>query len=260
MPLGRGWYAHAVRSLPYGCGPVLLAAAVAGILIGARRLPRHTLIVAAFAAAYYAAIGSGYTVFFRYVMPLVPIVCLFAAIATKYAADLLTRSRRSVAEHSSARTVSLLVLVALIAFVAGPSTLTSVRMDLVLARTDTRVIAADWLGPQLRPEDTLHDAGGDYARLDLRDRRYHEWRFDPATQSFGHPEGLTPDWIVIADSPLRPTLQPIRACVAWLRTAMTPSTPSAARPAWKVLGCTTSRTRFSSRSLGSMKSSGQGRR
>ena len=30
VPLGRGWYAHAVRSLPYGCGPVMLAAAVAG--------------------------------------------------------------------------------------------------------------------------------------------------------------------------------------------------------------------------------------
>src|SRR4029453_421217 len=29
VPLGRGWYAHAVRSLPYGCGPVLLAAALA---------------------------------------------------------------------------------------------------------------------------------------------------------------------------------------------------------------------------------------
>ena len=75
--------------------------------------------------------------------------------------------------------------------------------SLVLARTDTRVIAAEWLGPQLRPEDTLHDAGGDYTRLDLRDRRYHEWHFDPKTRSFGHPEGLTPDWIVIPDSPVR---------------------------------------------------------
>ena len=193
VPLGRGWYAHAVRSLPYGCGPLLFITALAGLAIGARRCPRHTFIVAAFGAAYYAVIGSGYTVFFRYVMPLVPIVCLFAAIATKHAVDSLGTGIKS---HSA-------LVVALVAFVAGPSLLTSVRMDLVLARTDTRVIAAEWLGPQLQPEHTLHDAGGDYARLDLRNRRYHEWRFDPAKQSFGHPEGLTPDWIVIADSPLR---------------------------------------------------------
>jgi hypothetical protein len=182
---------------------VLLAAAVAGILIGARRRPRHTLIVSAFTAAYYAVIGSGYTVFFRYVMPLVPIVCLFAAVATIYAAVRLAGARPGEGDPSSSRTVGLLVPVALVGFVAGPPALTSVRMDLVLARTDTRVIAAEWLGPQLQPEHTLHDAGGDYARLDLRDRRYHEWHFDSKTQSFGHPGGLPPDWIVIPESPLR---------------------------------------------------------
>jgi Dolichyl-phosphate-mannose-protein mannosyltransferase len=209
VPLGRGWYAHAARSLPYGCGLLLLVAGLAGVAIGARRHPQHTFVVASFAAAYYAAIGSGYTVFFRYVMPLVPIVCLFAAIATSHAGDLLgtgfnTRTR-------------LLIRVALLMFVAGPSLLTSVRMDLVLARTDTRVIAGQWLGPQLRPEHTLHDAGSDYTRLDLRERRYHEWRFDPNTQSFGHPEGLIPDWIVISESPLRhyasahPALRPLVA-------------------------------------------------
>lgn len=203
VSLGRGWYAHAARSLPYGCGPVLLVAAVAGLAIGARRHPQHTFIVATFAAACYAVIGSGYAVFFRYVMPLVPIVCLFAAIATKAAADLLASVDWGEVAISRKEMARKLATVALVVLIAGPPALTSVRMDLVLARTDTRAIAAQWLGPQLRPEHTLHDAGGDYARLDLQDRQYHEWRFDPKTQSFGHPEGLTPDWIVIADSALR---------------------------------------------------------
>ena len=202
VPLGRGWYAHAARSLPYGCGLLLVVASLAGVAIGARRRPQHTFVVASFAAAYYAVIGSGYTVFFRYVMPLVPLVCLFAAIATTVAADLLVKPGQSL-DISRRRTDPTLGLVALIAIMAGPSLLTSVRMDLMLARTDTRVIAGQWLGPQLRPEHTLHDAASDYTRLNLRDRRYHEWRFDPNTQSFGHPEGLTPDWIVISESPLR---------------------------------------------------------
>ena len=203
MPLGRGWYAHATRSLPYGCGVLLLVVALAGLVIGARRHPQHTFIVAAFGVAYYAVIGSGYTVFFRYVMPLVPIVCLFAAVATKAAIDLLPSPDRGAADISRRSVTRTLVAAALVLFVGGPPAFTSARIDLVLARTDTRVIAAEWLGPQLRPEHTLHDAGGDYTRLDLRDRRYHEWRFDPQTRSFGHPEGLTPDWIVIPDSPVR---------------------------------------------------------
>jgi hypothetical protein len=193
VPLGRGWYAHAARSLPYGCGLLLFIASLAGLAIAARRHPQHTVIVASFALAYYAVIGSGYTVFFRYVMPLVPIVCLFAAMATKRAVDRL---------GAGVKTGSA-ILIALLMSIAGPSLLTSVRTDLLLARTDTRVIAARWLGPQLRPEHTLHDAGSNYTRLDLRERRYHEWRFDPNTQSFGHPEGLIPDWIVISESPLR---------------------------------------------------------
>jgi hypothetical protein len=42
MPLGRGWYAHATRSLPYGCGALLLVVALAGLVIAARRHPQHT--------------------------------------------------------------------------------------------------------------------------------------------------------------------------------------------------------------------------
>jgi hypothetical protein len=191
VPLGRGWWVHAVRSLPYGCGPLVFAAAIVGIAIAVRRHPRHALIVGAFAVVYYAAIGSGFTVFFRYVMPLVPIVCLFAALAVHHASELIAPRARPA-----------LLAVALAAVVAAPSAWTSVRMDLLLARTDTRVLAARWLGSQLQPEHTLHDAGGDYTRLDMRTLRYHEWRFDPKTQSFGHPAGLTPDWLVIGESPL----------------------------------------------------------
>ena len=76
--LGRGWFYHLTHSLPYGVGVALFVAAIAGVVPTVRGNPRHAFVLGLFAAAFYASIGSGYTVFFRYVLPLVPIVCLLA--------------------------------------------------------------------------------------------------------------------------------------------------------------------------------------
>jgi len=90
----------------------------------------------------------------------------------------------------------------LAATVAAPSIVNAVRLDLLLARTDTRVLAGEWLGPRLQPHDTLHASGGNYAKLDFGRTEFHEWRFDAASRSFGDPAGRTPDWIVLSESPL----------------------------------------------------------
>jgi hypothetical protein len=193
ISLGRGWTYHLTRSLPYGLGFGIFLAGVAGIIPLARHYGRHTLVIAAFAVAFFAAIGSGQTVFFRYVMPLVPIACLSAAVAVQHAG-------RWFAERT--RIPQWVAVGVLTGFVGGPSLVNSVWLDVLLARTDTRVIAARWLTPRLGPNDTVHDAGGDYTRLDYGRTPFHDWRFDPATKSFGDPAGRTPDWIVLYDSPL----------------------------------------------------------
>jgi len=61
-------------------------------------------VVLAFPLIYYAVIGSGQTVFARYVLPLVPFLCLLAAVtvvwrATEPSRDSTLRSL-DVAEHS----------------------------------------------------------------------------------------------------------------------------------------------------------------
>ena len=191
--LGRGWSYHLRHSLPYGLGVGIFAAAVAGVVPMARHHGRSALAIGAFAAALFAGIGSGQTVFFRYVLPLVPIACLSAAAAVRHGgAWLAARTRLPAA----------LVTGVLAAIVAAPSIFDAVRLDVLLARTDTRVLAARWLEPRLDPDDTLHDAGGDYARLDFGRTPFHDWRFDAATGSFGDPAGRTPDWIVLSESPL----------------------------------------------------------
>ena len=192
--LGRGWTYHLTRSLPYGCGLTIFLAALAGIPLTLRAHRPHAWVLAAFSLAFYVGIGSGHTVFFRYVVPLVPVVCLLAAIAVRHGAVWLARRA---ALHERAALLLLVVLV------GGPALVHAVWFDVLLARTDTRVLAGAWLGERIRPGDTVHDAGGDYARLELGRTRFHYWNFDPATRSFGHPEGLTPHWLVLTQSPLR---------------------------------------------------------
>jgi hypothetical protein len=86
--------------------------------------------------------------------------------------------------------------------VGGAGLVDSVRSDLLLARPDSRVLAADWLVPRLHAASTLHEAGGMYAQLDLSRARFHRWPFDPAMKSFGDPSGRQPDWLILHESPL----------------------------------------------------------
>lgn len=190
--LGRGWIYHVTHSLPYGVGITAVAASIPGAVLLARDRPRYALVLGSFCAALYLSIGSGYTVFFRYILPLVPIVCLAAAVAVRHAA--LWFSLRGVSHRAA--------LVALLIVTAGPGLVNSVWFDALLARTDTRALAGRWLEARLRPDDTLHDAGGMYASLDLSRSVFDQWHYDRAARSFGHPEGKNPDWLVLYESPL----------------------------------------------------------
>ena len=174
--------------------PVFLAA-IAGIVPMARHYPRHAFVVFLFGAGFYASIGSGQTVFFRYVLPLVPILCLPAAVATaRGAAWVSARTGFSPAAALRVLTVA----------VAGVGLVNCVWFDVLLSRTDSRVLAARWLATRLQAGDSLHDAGNNYTRLDLAEVRYHQWWYDSATDAFGHPAGETPVWLVLYESALEP--------------------------------------------------------
>jgi 4-amino-4-deoxy-L-arabinose transferase-like glycosyltransferase len=194
LDLGRGWTYHVRRSLPYGAGIPVSVAAVAGFVPFARDYGRPAFVLGAFAAAFYLSIGSGYTVFFRYVLPLIPIVCLLAAIGILHTASWLA------VRTGLQRALAVGIVTAV---VAAPGLVNSAWFDVLLTRTDTRVLAGEWIASRLKPEDSLYDAGGNYTRLDLRHVQFHPWVFDESTGSFGHPEGATPLWLVLHESPLQ---------------------------------------------------------
>ena len=210
LDVGPGWYAHLTRSLPYGCGVLTFAAAIAGMGIALRRAPRQALVLVAFVFAFLGVLGTGRTVFFRYVMPLVPLACVFAGITAAGLGEVFSRRRGAVAGAGLPTLIVVLVI-------GAPSLVSSAWMDVLLARTDSRIVAGQWLQGQLRPEHSVYDAGGTYVRLDLHGADYHQWIYDPRTHSFGDPDGKTPHWLVITESPLRlyalvePSLQRLAA-------------------------------------------------
>ncbi|MCM3880820.1 MAG: glycosyltransferase family 39 protein [Vicinamibacterales bacterium] len=193
LKVDRAWVYHLRYSLPYGAGVPIFAAAVVGIIAMARHGRRTSWIVAAFAAAFLVSIGSGHTVFFRYILPLVPVVCLLAAFAVRSMADWM--STRTALSRST-------VLGLVTASVAVLPFVNSVRFDVLLARLDTRVMAGRWLMARLTPDSTMHQAGGVFTDLYLPGVVYHRWHFYPEANSFGDPDGRTPEWLVLAESPL----------------------------------------------------------
>jgi hypothetical protein len=193
LSLGRGWIYHLRHSLPHGLGVTAFVAAWVGGIPFILRHGRAGWVLGSFVLGFYLVVGSGYTVFYRYVLPLIPILCLVSAEGCVFVVSKL-QQWGGVSRQSAYGVVLLVVL--------GPGLALSAWFDVILARTDTRVLAAEWLVDRVAPDDSLHDAGINYTRLDLGAVDYHPWSFDEASSNFGDEQGRTPTWIVLYDSPL----------------------------------------------------------
>lgn len=196
IAIANVWTQHLTFSLWYGVGgPVLLASGV-GLAALIRRDWRAAVLLSAFPLAYFVVIGSGHTAFIRYATPLVPFVCVFAAVAIAAAASLA-------GARVNAAAAVLTVLFAL------PPALTAVRFDRMLTERDNRVIAAEWLAAHVAEEESVHETGAMYAAPTAAwppgRARTAPVGFDPITNAFSDEDGPVerPDWIVVAESPLR---------------------------------------------------------
>lgn len=94
-------------------------------------------VVAAFGAAYFYVLATHAPVFARYALPLVPIVCLFAAKGVVEIVGPITRGGRRRFERPAMALVALAIIVSFAVQTIG-------WLD-HLRRQDTRDLAADWL-------------------------------------------------------------------------------------------------------------------
>jgi len=195
------WLRHLTFSLLYGVGwPVLLAGAIGVVSLTLADWRRAALIFS-FPIVYFAVIGSGHTAFIRYVTPLVPFICLGAAVAVDHALRAVGAANWTASRRAWTSAVVILVM-------AFPSTMTVVRFDRLMTRVDTRVQAADWLRGAMQPGQSLYESGASYARPHYAwgsSASFIEAEFDERRATFLTADGwpIEPDWIVLAESPLR---------------------------------------------------------
>jgi 4-amino-4-deoxy-L-arabinose transferase-like glycosyltransferase len=151
--LGSGWGYHLPFSLRHGLGIPLLTAGLTGLVWMALRRPQLALILGSFPLAYYVAAGAGYNVFVRYMVPVVPFLCLFAGyLVAEIASSAAPRLR-----------VPRPVLAgALACAIVAPSAWSAIEFSRLMAQDDSRVLAARWVDESVPPGSSVYMSGNRY--------------------------------------------------------------------------------------------------
>lgn len=200
----NGWWYHLAISLRYGLGLPLLAAGLAGLAITAWRNWRVALLLYAFPVAYFAVAGSLGAQFVRYAWPIVPFLCVSAAVAvTWFAQSPFYRDRN---RWYRPLQVALLALA-----VVYPSAARIVAFDRVIAQDDSRVVAARWISQHAAPGASVMVSGSPFGSPQF-DRQFRHWVWDRARRLYavkGQPAQGEPDWILVQESPLPSSTQAV---------------------------------------------------
>jgi 4-amino-4-deoxy-L-arabinose transferase-like glycosyltransferase len=189
--LGRGWRYHLTSTLRYGIGIPMLFTGALGWLLLCWRSPRRGALVGLFPVSYYVVLGSGYTVFARYMLPVVPFLCLTAGYAVTAASGwLAARMQRP----NWAPAMATLGVVGLLL----PSAVSVVKFDRLIARTDSRLLVRRWIEQRFPPGTTIDQIGTEPGHVFLHDAnevRYVDVRLFPRGR-------VEPDVVIVQSSPL----------------------------------------------------------
>jgi 4-amino-4-deoxy-L-arabinose transferase-like glycosyltransferase len=156
--LGRGWWYHVPYSLRYGLGLPLLVTGLTGLVVMAVRRPAEALLLGVFPVAYYAVVGAGHNVFVRYMIPVIPFLCLFAG----YVVSLLSESAAL-----RLRTNPSVVAAVLGALIVAPSAVSTARFDHLMAQDDSRNLAARWIHEHVPAGRSIFLSGNRYGHPQL---------------------------------------------------------------------------------------------
>ncbi|HXW06669.1 MAG TPA: glycosyltransferase family 39 protein [Vicinamibacterales bacterium] len=181
--------------LPAAVGWPLFTAGMTGLALLVIRRPREGIATVIVPLVSLTIAATGQTAFARYVIPVIPFLCLGAAEVVSAAAARLN------AGGLMRQVVTLVLPLALI----FPSAWTVVWLDLLLARRDNRLVATEWIEKNIPAGASIAQTGSIYGRLQLPVGRYAEWSWDERAEQFvreGRPQEAGPDVLVVQNSPL----------------------------------------------------------
>jgi len=140
-----GWLYY-LWTLTWGLGWLPAVALFAGALLAARADWRRTALLAVFPLLLFLFLGAQARYFGRWLLPAYPALVILAAYATVRLADAL--GARTPARRTA-------VVVALGALLVLQGLASTVRVNAVLARADTRALAREWLDARALPGTRL---------------------------------------------------------------------------------------------------------
>lgn len=143
VDVGRGWMHHATATLPDAMGWPLYFLGASAILMSFFANFRLALVLFSFPLVYYVAIGRGHTAFYRYMLPVVPFLCIGAGAF--FDAVNLRFGR-----------VGAIIMAIL---VASPSIWRSVEADRLFLAGDTRQAMGEWIEANLPTNEVIVHAG-----------------------------------------------------------------------------------------------------
>ncbi len=174
--LGRGWLRHLQLSLWYGIGPAMLAASLVGAIWLIVVDVETGVILLSFPLIYYGMMGGGRTVFVRYMIPIVPFLCMLAAwtvdaVGTVIAENVPLNRR--------------IITMVLTGAVAWTSLVRGVRFDQILRQPDSRQLARAWFDVRYPTGVSLYQTGSPYGWVMQQPAdRFPVCDFDPDSGRF----------------------------------------------------------------------------
>jgi hypothetical protein len=144
---GSGWAYHAIRGLPTALGFPLAIAVICGVVAAISRPARSTRMSLLWVLLYLAVIGAARERFIRYLVPMMPFLCVLAASGMLWLVQVARRPRMRVAVSGLAGLVVLL------------TGLYSVGQVAPYVRPDPRDVAWREVGPRVYSVDSTARVG-----------------------------------------------------------------------------------------------------
>lgn len=164
--LGRGWWYHLYFSLPHNGGWLALALFAVSAAYALYRRHAPSLVVLGTFLSYYLVMGYGQSVFTRYALPLMLLQAVLAVGPLQRIAD------------KRWRTAALVLLIAQPLY----NTLQQTRL---LATTDTRSAAREWIERHIPPGEAIANFGGWAGDVPVRTFEELWWRISHFERVFG---------------------------------------------------------------------------